>query len=220
MLFAETDESVFTGNYSQPFGLGFECELAQRAAKGQIAKFLPDLTEQLQGIWDRRDKEFSEVLGYQYIKLVIPTVKEENIRAGIEVMSLIDAPIEVLPTVLIYARNGNSYQIQEDQFDTSSINLTIEILCNEGPVKEEKTHSKEGLALMSILDSKIQRLTDAVHLCIKKDSTLSGSVGQIEKPPKITTSLPWARKENINATGENYIYQGKQLDYVFQKLSL
>lgn len=218
-IFAEGN-SVLDGTYSQPFGLGFECELVQRAAKAQIISYLPDLTEQLQEIWDKRDQEFSEKLGLAYKKVLVPKVEEVNIRAGIEVMSLIEAPLERWPSILIYARNGSAYQFQEDQFDTTSFTFYIEVLCNEGPIKTAEIHNKEGLEAMEVLDSKIQRLTDAVYLCIQKDKTLSGSIGQIEKPPKVTTSLPWSRKENgETATGESYIFQGKQLDFSIQKFS-
>jgi hypothetical protein len=218
-FFAQAD-SILTGNYSQPFGLGFECELIQRAAKAQIIKYLPNLTEQLQNIWDSRDEEFEEFMGEARKKLVIPKVEKENIRAGVENMSLIEAPLERWPSVLIYVRNGNAYQYQEDQYDTESFSLNIEVLCSEGPVNEKEVHNKEGLELMEILDSKIQRLTDAVYLCIQKDKTLSGSIGQIEKPPKVNTSLPWARKESATATGETYIFQGKQLDFNVQKITV
>lgn len=217
--FFAQDNSILTGNYSQPFGLGFECELIQRAAKAQIVKYLPDLTIQLQDVWDNRDKEFSEALNIAYERIIIPNVEKENILSGIEVMSLIEAPLERWPSILMYARNTVPYVVQEDQYNTSSISFYIEILCNEGPIKEKEIHSKEGLKAMQILDSKIQRLTDIVYLCIQKDTTLSGSVGQFEKPPKVTTSLPWSRKENSTATGESYIFQGKQLDFQVQKIS-
>jgi hypothetical protein len=217
-LFAE-ENALLTGNYSQSFGLGFECELIQRAAKAQIIKYLPKLTEELQNIWNHRDKEFEEFMGEAHTKLEIPKVEKENIRAGIECMSLIEAPLERWPSILVYARNGTPYTIQEDQFSTESFTLDIEILCSIGPVKEKEVHNKEGLALMEELDSQIQRLSDAVYLCIQKDKTLSGSVGQIEKPPKVTTSLPWARKESATATGETFIFQGKQLDFQVQKIS-
>lgn len=219
--FFAQENSILTGNYSKPFGMGFECELAQRAAKAQIIKYLPELTAQLQGIWDNRDKEFEEFMGEAHKKILIPKVEKENIRAGIECMSLIDAPLSRWPSILIYSRNGTPYQYQEDQFDTESFALNIEILCKSaGSVKEKEVHNKEGLEMMELLDSEIQRLTDSVYLCIQKDPTLSGSIGQIEKPPKIATSLPWARKESETATGETYILQGKQLDFTVQRISL
>jgi hypothetical protein len=217
-FFAEK-ESVLDGNYSQPFGLGFECELIQRAAKAQIITYLPDLLEQLQEIWDQRDREFSEKLGLAYKKLSIPKIKKENIYAGVENISLLEAPLSRWPAVLVYARNGNAYQVQEDQFGMESISFCVEVLCNEGPVKEENIHDKEGIEAMEILDSKIQRLSDAVYLCIQQDTTLCGSIGQIEKPPKITTSLPWSRKAENTATGESYIFQGKQLEFAVQKIT-
>jgi hypothetical protein len=218
-LFAES-ESLLVGNYSQPFGLGFECELVQRAAKAQILRYLPGLTSQLQNIWDERDKEFIGVMGGSYKRIRIPKVEKENILSGIEVISLIEAPIDRWPAILIYARNGSAYQIQEDQFDMLSVSLNIEVLCNIGPVNSEEVHGKEGLIAMQELDSQIQRLSDAVYLCIQKDKTLSGSVGQIEKPPKSITSAPWARKKEKTATGESYIFQGKQFDFTVQKISI
>ena len=220
MSFFATEESVLTGAYSQPFGLGFETELIQRAVKAQIIKFLPELTEKLQEIWDIRDKEFAEIFNQTYKKLQVPIIKENSILSGVENLSLINAPVELWPFVLIYARDSMPYQYQEDQFDTVSIPLRIEVMCNEGPIKEEELHTKEGIEGMQILDSKIQRLSDAVYLCIRKDPTLCGTVGTIEKPPKVTTSLPWARKENgETTTGQNYIFQGKQFDFNVQKIS-
>jgi hypothetical protein len=213
--------SVLDGNYSKSFGLGFESELIQRAAKAQIIQYLPLISEELEDIWSNRDKEFCEQFGLAYRKLQIPKVKVENIRAGLEVISLIKAPLEVWPTILIYSRNGLPYQIQEDQFDTSSYSLCIEILCYEGPVvNEEEVHGKEGLEVMESLDKQVHRLSDAVYLCIQKDPTLSGSIGQIEKPPKVNCSLPWARKqEGQTDTGQTYIFQGNQFNFTVQKFS-
>lgn len=218
VFFAE-GESVLDGNYSHPFGVGFECELIQRAAKAQIITFLPEIQERLQDIWDNRDKEFCEKFSLSYKKLIIP--RPLNIYSGVEIISLIEAPISVWPLILVYARNGNAYQYQEDQFDTSSITLCIEISCSEGPVKTEEVHNQEGIEAMQLLDSKLQRLSDAVYMCIQKDKTLSGSVGQFEKPPKVTTALPWPRKESTDATGEiSYIFQGKQFEFSVQKITL
>jgi hypothetical protein len=221
VFFAEAEEAVLDGNYSRPFGVGFECELIQRAAKAQIIKFLPDIQENIQEIWDRRDQEFCEKFNLSYKKLKVPRVSTENIYSGIENISLIEAPLERWPNILIYARNGNSYQYQEDQFDTSSITLCIEVLCSEGPIKAEELHNKEGLEAMESLDSKLHRLSDSIYMCIQKDKTLSGSIGQFEKPPKVTTSLPWSRKESTDATGEIYfIFQGKQFEFSTQKITL
>ena len=72
------------------------------------------------------------------------------------------------PSVLVYARNGTPYQTQEDHFDTLTVNLIIEILCQEGPIKEEEVHKREGIELMELLDSQLHRLFDVVILCIKK----------------------------------------------------
>lgn len=218
-IFAESD-SLLTGNYSKPLGLGYECELIQRAVKVQIIHWLPIITEQLQQTWEHRDKEYEEFTGESRTKLEIPTVLEQNIRSGIECFSILESPPEIWPSVLVYARDASPYTVQEDHWDTSSVVLNIEIMCLEGPVKTETIHGVEGLEAMQTLDSKLQRLSDAVYLCLQKDKTLSGTIGQVEKPPKVKTSLPASLKEQIKtATGESYIYQGKQFEFVVQKSS-
>lgn len=217
-FFAESD-SILTGNYSQPFGLGFECELVQRAAQAQIIKFLPEITEQLQEVWDHRDEEFCDALNLAYKKLIIPPVNTKNIIAGVECFSVLESPIEMWPNILIYARDATPYGFQEDQFDTVSVPLRIEVLCAEGPIKSEEIHDRAGIEMMELLDRQLQRLADGVYLCLQKDKTLSGTIGQIEKPAKVTTSLPQSRKKELAATGESYIFQGKQYDFTVQKIS-
>lgn len=219
-FFPTETESVLNGNYSRPFGLGYESELIEKACKAQIVKYLAEITGRLQDIWDKRDREFIEETKIgSYSKITIPHVKPENIHSGIEVESLINAPLDRWPTILVYARNSTPYSVQEDQFDTVNIPLIIEVLCTDGPVKESEIRAKKGLELMENLNSKLQRLSDAVYLCIKKDPSLSGTIGEIEKPSKVTTSLPWARKENKDsATGESFFFQGKQFDFSVQKV--
>ena len=220
-IFLAEENSIFQGNYSQPFGLGYECELIQRAAKAQIIKYLPEITAYLQKIWDERDKELSSILDIAYNKLQIQQVSEDHIWGGIECVSMINSPVDMWPSILVYSRDASPYGYQEDHFDTSSLPLKIEILCAEGPIKNENIHNKEGLEAMQILDSKMQRLSDAVYLCIQKDKSLSGTIGQIEKPSKVTTSEPWARKEEgETTTGDSYIFQGKQFDFTIQKITI
>lgn len=219
-MFAEA-EPILTGNYSQPFGLGFECELIQRAAKAQIITYLPELTKQFQEIWSHRDKEYEEFLNESKLPIVIPKVEKQNIISGVEAFSILESSPEMWPSIFIYTQDGVPNMWQADQFDDSSITTNIEVMCLEGPVQTKNIHNKEGFEAMQILDSKLQRLSDAVYMCIQKDKTLSGTVGQWERPPKTKTSLPAQLKENIkNTTGESYIYQGKQFSFVSQKITL
>lgn len=218
-FFAEA-KPILTGNYSQPFGLGFECELIQRAAKAQIITYLPELTEQSQEIWRHRDKEYEEFLNETKLPIIIPKVEMQNIISGVESFSILESSPEMWPSVFIYTQDATPSIWQADHFDDSSITTNIEVMCLEGPVKTENIHNREGFEAMQVLDSKLQRLSDAVYMCIQKDKTLSGTVGQFEKPPKTKTSLPAELKENIkNTIGESYIYQGKQFSFVSQKIS-
>lgn len=218
-LFAEA-KPILTGNYSQPFGLGFEVELVQRAAKAQIIAYLPELISQSQEIWEHRDKEIEEFLGESRPKIIIPQVPKENIISGVESFSILESKPEMWPSIFIYSQDTTPYMTQPDQYDESNLITNIEVMCLQGPIKTEDIHNREGFEAMQVLNSKLQRLSDAVYMCIQKDKTLCGTVGQFEKPSKSTTSLPAELKENIaNTTGESYIYQGKQFSFVSQKFS-
>lgn len=220
MSYLAEGKSIFTGNYSQSFGLGYECELIERAAKAQIIKYLPEITEKLQNIWNHRDKEFEEFTEESKPRIIIPKVERVNIISGLECFSILQSPITRWPNISIYARDATSYIVQEDHWDTSNLPLNIEIMCLGGPVKTEEIHDLAGIEVMVNLNSELQRLSDAVYECIQKDTTLSGTVGQFEKPPKATVSLPAVLKEQIQTTtGESYIFQGKQFSWIVQKIT-
>jgi hypothetical protein len=220
--FTEKNE-LFGGNWDRPhLGLGIESEQIQRAAKSQIMNFLPEISDQVENVWMERDKVYAETIKGSYKKLRLPQVKKENFFTGGKHSQIIEQfPLEIWPFIVIYSHDAKPYMIQEDQFDTFTIPLFVEVMCSNGPVfKEEELHTREGIELMVELDSIVQRLSDAVHLCIKKDPTIGGVAGSIEKPPVVKQCLPWARKEVTKiATGEWYIFQGKQFEYQVQHYS-
>lgn len=201
-------------------GLGVESEQVQRAAKAQIINYIDEITEDLQKEWNRRDKNFYEVISGSYKEIPIPIVDKKNIFTGQHPVSQIFAPLNMWPRIEIYCQDASPYQFQEDNWDTFLTTLCIELFCKAGPVSQEDLHSRRGYELEQELDSITQRLTDIVHLCIRKDPTIGNvAAGEIEKPPSIKQSLPWSSKENTTDTGEYYIFQGKQIKYSVQKNS-
>jgi hypothetical protein len=208
------------GKWSQGLGLGIESEQIQRAAKAQIMNYLPEITEQLQTVWEHRDKEYIEKIGGSYKRLVIPSVEKKHFFTGTKHISVLKADLDLWPFVITYASDAKPYAIQEDQFDTYSVPLCVEIFCCNGPIENEtELHTERGWEIEQELDSMLQRLSDAVLMCIRKDPSLGGVVGQIEKPNNATTSLPWSRKEAGTETGNYYIFQGKQFDFTVQKMT-
>ena len=209
------------GKWSQGLGLGIEAEQIQRAAKAQIMNHIKSITEQLQNIWDKRDEEFAHLTNIQFKKINIPLVDSKNFYTGTKHISVLKAPLQQWPSVIVYSSDAKPYLVQEDQWDTYSIPLCIEVLCYGGPIKNEsELHARPGWIIEQELDSKVQRLSDVVHLCIRKDPSLGGVIGEIEKPPNAITSLPWSRKEQgTTGVGNFYIFQGKQLEYIVQKHS-
>lgn len=199
-------------------GLGIEHEQVQRAAKAQIMDFLPEVTKQLQGIWDQRDRNHAEITDTAFNKIKLPEVEKENFYTGLK-PSLVEAPLFKWPSITVFCHNSKPSSFQADQYDTNDLSMGIWILCKIGPIKEENIHEDEGIKAEEELDSITQRLSDAVHICIKKDPCLGGVIaGNIEKPPVIDQEMPWSRKKE-KGTGNIYIFQGKQMMYTVQKNS-
>jgi len=211
------NESTTFGSDISHLGLGegLELEQVQRSAKAQIMKYLPEITKQLQSVWDERDEEYCELINVAYSKVKIPNVDKQNFYTGIK-PSLLLAPVQMWPSITVWCHDSKASMFQADQYDTNDAKLGIEVLCNAGPINKEKLHLKEGILLEQQLDSQIQRLTDAVLMCIKKDPALGGVIhGAIEKPANVTTSLPWSRQDE--QTSNWYIFQGKLCEYTVQK---
>jgi hypothetical protein len=202
-------------------GLGVETEQVQRAAKAQIMNNIEYIREELQAQWNLKDKNFYEFISGSYKEIKIPIVEKKNFFTGMfsDVSQLL-AGLELWPRVEIYCVDAKPYQYQQNILETFTIPLKIRCLCEVGPVNEEELHKRTGRELMQELDSKLQRLTQNVHMCIRKDPTLGFStMGEIEKPPVISQGTPWSRKENKEDVGDFYIFQGKQIEYQIQKSS-
>lgn len=210
-----TEAEPFASSWSHMgLGSGIEFEQIQRVTLAQIKKFLPEVTKKLQEKWDKKDADFAANANIPFKTVQIPQV--ENFFTGIK-PSLLEAPIEMWPSITVYCHNAKASPFQPDQYDENLIPLFIDVLCTHGPIQQDVVHKKDGILAEQALDSQLQRLSDAVQICIKKDPTLGATItGPIEKPPTIITSLPWAKTEA--SSGSNvYIYQGKLHEYTVKK---
>ena len=211
----------FGGEIQRPgIGTGLEAEQVYRAAKWQVMTFLPETTEELQQLWNARDREYAELTEAPFTELRIPDVARTNFYTGAR-PSLVEEPfpLEKWTNVTFYCGNTKPNISQPDDWDTSDIELHVIVMCNSSQVLQENLHNKEGMEAVAEVDSKLQRLSDAVHSCIKRDPTLGNVLsGQIEKPPMTTTTFPWARSQE-KGTGNFYVFQGKELKYIVQKNS-
>jgi hypothetical protein len=206
----------FGNDYSHlAVGQGIEAEQVQRAAKAQLIKYLPSITKQLQYSWDQRDKEYYEITGFEFNRILIPQVEKNNFFTGIK-PSLMEASLDRWPNITTTCHDFKPASFQPDQFDVVEATLFIDILCKSEPIKQENLHDEEGIKLEEELDSKLQRLSDAVHMSIKKNASLGGVLtGEISNPPVAKTSEPFVRNEPSPVC----ILQGRLLEYKVQKTS-
>ena len=215
--------AAFGNGIDRPnIGLGFETEQVERAVVEQIFANIPQIASGVQALWDQRDADYREMTGVAIPRITIPTVPRSNYFTG-EQPSLIDAEPSLWPSITAYIKTGEAApaNYQPDQYDVLYESLFIVVLC-KGPrtVAEHDLHEAKGYAVRTELASTIDRLVDAVHVCIKIAPALGGVLfGPIEKPPTFIKSASWSRKISKGETGEYMILQGKQLKYMILKSS-
>jgi hypothetical protein len=200
-------------------GIGAEEEMVQRAALLQIKTHLPEEVSWQEDLWAQRDEAFAKAMGWGFTPVQIEQPAPGNFYAGAR-PSLVEAPIEFWPSITVRANSSSSASRQLDQMDISDVPLFIEILCKAGPVPQDKIHAKEGVETDGMVDAQVQRLTAAVIGCIDRDKTLGGVVPVIARPARIKPSAPFTRPgASGQGTGDYYVFQGKQLEYVTTRTS-
>lgn len=205
----------------QPFGGAFDRfavepglggEEIVRAALWQVKSHIEEKTAYVKSIWDERDEAFATEFEKPFRQTVLPTIAPRNYYTG-QTPSLVEAPLEQWPSITIYAGQSTPAPAQPDQYDTMRIPLYVEVLCSFGPVKETELHAEQGIEAENAVWRICERLSSAVHLCIKTDPSLGGTLaGPIERPPEIVRSEPFARKADKGA-GDFHIFAGRQLQY-------
>ena len=196
-------------------GLGDDGEIVQRSAVVQVFQNLDAQIALQDQRWASRDLQYDQLIGRttQY-PFSTTRVESGNFYTGAR-PSLVEAPVSFWPSVTSRCNNARPSPEQFDQFDVFLLDLFVEVLTKVGPYPDIDTdHGAEDA-----IDRQAQRLTAAVHCCIRLDPTLGGVIMPIQRPPTITPSKLWPRKEDHGA-GEYYYFQGKQLHYVVTRYSM
>lgn len=157
--------------------------------------------------WESLDRELFEMRGGNpddFVPIALEPVAPENFHLGYR-PSLIKAPVEGYPNVCtIVDRSVPADDNEElDQMFSTTMNLVVEVMVKSLDSEEE-------------VNARVQRMADAVHVCIASNRTLQGLVNEIEATPVIGLSEIFPRKEKT-AYGQEFMWQGARLEYPVKK---
>jgi hypothetical protein len=139
-------------------------------------------------------------LGYPLVRNEY--VRPENFYHGHR-PSLIDAPVDKYPNVCSMAWQATPEVERLDEMNKYQIILFIESMCKSVEDEEE-------------LNSRVQRMTDAIHTCFMKNKSLGGTTVRLGDTPRATLSEIFVRPE-IRGHGDRFLWQGSRLEYSIEK---
>jgi hypothetical protein len=224
--------SIFPVN-TQPHGVaadhlyptfGDEAHVVERAALLQIALNLEQECVRQETNWAKRDAAFAQAMGPSGVEYVVQPAKVErvlpqNFFVGAR-PSLLVSSIAFWPSITVRCPNVGPSREQDDQIDILDCQLSVDVLCKAGPVRQEQLHLEPGINAEGDVNRQVQMLSAAVHMCLRRDPTFGGRVQTLQRPPRKDSGLPFAVPgTNQERTGPYYLYMAKRLRYVVQMAS-
>lgn len=207
----------FGGNYDRlSIQFGDEAHVVERAMIRQIHQLIEEEIERQETMWLPRDKEYAQAMRIPFSQTRIERVLPNNYFVGAR-PSLVNTSIDFWPSITARAGDERASSEQADQFDINDIDLYVEVLCKAGPVAQDELQQQPGINAEGEVNRQVQRLSAAVHMCVRRDPTLGAIIEPIQRPPARRSSLPFAVPgSDGEGSGDYWVYAGKQLRYIVQ----
>lgn len=183
----------------------------QRVAREALVVLLETLNDELpaqDARWADLDTELATMRGVdtasaEYQPIVLEPVEPQNFYLGFQ-PSLINAEVEKYPNVSVTADRAGSAAIDNtDHMDNYRLRLVVEMMVKSLASEEE-------------VNARIQRMADAVNICMMSNKTLRGTVHGFEGTPSAQISEVFVRREKT-AYGANWFWQGARIEYAVTK---
>ncbi len=179
----------------------------ERVARETLIVLIETLNDELAAqeiAWAPLDEDLATRRGLTYEPTLLEPVELQNFYLGYQ-PSLINAEVEKYPNVSVMADRAGSAPGGEafDHIDVYLLSLSIELM-----VKSLKSEEEVNL--------RVQRMADAVNICMLGNKTLRGKVSAFEGAPDVNVSEVFVMKEK-KAYGPEWVWQGARLEYVVRK---
>lgn len=181
----------------------------ERVARECLIMLMDVLNDELpaqDAAWAELDEDLATRQGIPYVPLTLEPVEPNNFYLGHR-PSLIEAPVDKYPNVSVMADRAGPSE-SDSMFDHGSeydLRLYIELMVRSLTSEEE-------------VNARVQRMADAVNICMMSNRTLRGVVTEIDTSPTIAFTEVFIRKERPEY-GREWFWQGARLEYVVTKMA-
>lgn len=161
-----------------------------------------------QSKWVTLDQQYASRLGQAYEETILEPIDPANLYDGHR-PSLIGASIDRYPNLAVMAFDAeNVEELSGDQFMAYRAALQIEAMVKAGPYTNDDTSGAgEGL-----VNRRIQRMVDAIVICLIQSRNLNGLALEVEHVPTVEIGNVFARREE-RSRGARFLWQGAVLTY-------
>lgn len=197
---------------------GAGLEVIQRGAFTVLYKQLNTFIGECEAAWEQSDLDFAEMTGVNYVPTTLERVEPENFHAG-HTPSLIGAPVDQYPNVvaMCYRATPGPGTEQYDHQSKYRASLIVETMVRGIPdPPNNDLNSPESLAAAAMVNSRAQRMVEAVHVCLMANPTLGGVVSGFDGDPTSSVTELFTRKEKT-AYGPHWYWQGGRIEYAVRK---
>ncbi len=198
---------------------GTGLERLQREAFLVLYNNLNDEIALLESAWATLDQDLATQMGLDYTEVTLESIDDINFHLGHR-PSLIQAPITRYPNISVMAwQAGGASPDTNDHLTIFRDRLFVEVMVKSPrytvPTGDDVT---EVIEAERIVNSRIQRTTDAVNNVILANKTLNDTVVGISTTPSIVISDVFVRDEKTSY-GPAWLWQGSRLEYDVSKVS-
>lgn len=154
-------------------------------------------------IWAPLDEELATIREQTYEPIELESIEPPNFHLGHK-PSLIEAPVEGYPNVSVMSDRAVPSGV--DDYDHQSIyddRLVVEFM-----VKSLRAENE--------VNSRVQRLADAINICVMSNRTIRGVVNEFSVTPTLFLSDVFIRSEKTSY-GNTWFWQGGRIEYTVQK---
>lgn len=178
-------------------------ERVAREALIILIETINDALPEQDDYWAPLDEELADLRGVDYAPITLEPVDLTNFYLGHQ-PSLIKAPVERYPNISVMADHaGTEGDNDYDQGEAYGLRVWVELMAKSVTGEEE-------------VNARIQRMTDAVNICMVSNPTLRGTIHGYDGPPSADIGEVFTRKERTTY-GAEWFWQGARLEYRVRK---
>lgn len=160
--------------------------------------------------WQTLDQELAAAQGIEYYECISDPVESKYIHVGHR-PSFIENSAEEYPNIAVmsYQAAASGYS-NFDQGEDMNVTFYIEFMVKDGPYEPQQDFIQQGEILVN---KKGQRMGEAIHRVVSKNSTLNGLISGFDGAPLIRYTDCMRRLDATSTGDQEYYWQMGRIEY-------